>query len=310
MGFSIPRRSTDTRRVCVHHQVRQKQQNDPQYSFLFGGPDHPFYRWAMWCSLHNLNPDVPPMQQQQQLGDPVRRRHAKTLVEKLPLKGKEYSMWAVEGTSQRLNESLRRKHTYATNQPDSSSHGIRVLHTHTHTRGASGNSCCVADSDLIRVHVPVGAMAGHAAPTASSASAASAASAAASASASRHADDAAAADAPTIQQRRYGGGAGPSSPPGSSSGLQGASGGAPGRASGAGGCGAAQRGGQRAGGVGGRIPPGTSFSSRQSAVATVTSTKVLKKPLCDAALRPDLELPADFSLRHDGPFVVDTNNAC
>jgi len=72
-----------TRVACgATDQVRQKQQSDPQYAFLFGGPDHPFYRWAMWCKLHNLNPDVPPMQQQQQqqqLGDPVRRRHPKTL---------------------------------------------------------------------------------------------------------------------------------------------------------------------------------------------------------------------------------------
>jgi hypothetical protein len=88
MELEIIRRSTDTRCVWVHYQVRQKQQNDPQYAFLFGGPDHPFYRWALWCSLHNLNPDVPPMQQQQ-LGDPVRRGHPEnpSQADRFPLKG-------------------------------------------------------------------------------------------------------------------------------------------------------------------------------------------------------------------------------
>eukprot|EP00959_Pyramimonas_sp_CCMP1952_P126954 2655147-Pyramimonas_sp.AAC.1 len=40
--------------------VKMKQGSDPQYAFLFGGPDYPYYRWALWCQVYNLNRDVPP----------------------------------------------------------------------------------------------------------------------------------------------------------------------------------------------------------------------------------------------------------
>jgi hypothetical protein len=40
--------------------VRMKQGSDPQYAFLSGGPDYPYYRWALWCQVYSLNPGLHP----------------------------------------------------------------------------------------------------------------------------------------------------------------------------------------------------------------------------------------------------------
>lgn len=29
--------------------LREKQQNNPEFAFLFGGPDHAYYQWRTWC---------------------------------------------------------------------------------------------------------------------------------------------------------------------------------------------------------------------------------------------------------------------
>lgn len=39
--------------------MRQKQHDNPDYSFLFGGDGNLFYKWTLYCALHNLSPHTP-----------------------------------------------------------------------------------------------------------------------------------------------------------------------------------------------------------------------------------------------------------
>ena len=40
--------------------MRQKQRDNPEYAFLFGGDGATFYRWILYCKLNNLSPESPP----------------------------------------------------------------------------------------------------------------------------------------------------------------------------------------------------------------------------------------------------------
>lgn len=39
--------------------MRQKQNGNPEFAFLFGGEGSPFYRWKLYCTAHQLNPELP-----------------------------------------------------------------------------------------------------------------------------------------------------------------------------------------------------------------------------------------------------------
>eukprot|EP00462_Mataza_sp_D1_P017568 CAMPEP_0175173384 /NCGR_PEP_ID=MMETSP0087-20121206/32016_1 /TAXON_ID=136419 /ORGANISM="Unknown Unknown, Strain D1" /LENGTH=438 /DNA_ID=CAMNT_0016464675 /DNA_START=8 /DNA_END=1321 /DNA_ORIENTATION=- len=42
--------------------IQEKQQNNPDFAFLFGGPDHEYYRWRLWCMQNGSSEDM--LQQQ------------------------------------------------------------------------------------------------------------------------------------------------------------------------------------------------------------------------------------------------------
>lgn len=39
--------------------IKTKQQDNPEYRFLFGGENADYYLWVLYCSLHNLPWDQP-----------------------------------------------------------------------------------------------------------------------------------------------------------------------------------------------------------------------------------------------------------
>lgn len=39
--------------------IKDKQKNNPEYQFLFGGQDSDYYRWVLYCRCHNLPSDQP-----------------------------------------------------------------------------------------------------------------------------------------------------------------------------------------------------------------------------------------------------------
>lgn len=36
--------------------LQEKQQNNPEYSFLNGGPGGDYFRWRLYCAIYNLDP--------------------------------------------------------------------------------------------------------------------------------------------------------------------------------------------------------------------------------------------------------------
>lgn len=39
--------------------IKDKQKDNPEYQFLFGGQDSDYYRWVLYCRCHNLPSDQP-----------------------------------------------------------------------------------------------------------------------------------------------------------------------------------------------------------------------------------------------------------
>ena len=39
--------------------IKDKQRDNPEYQFLFGGQDSDYYRWVLYCGCHNLPSDQP-----------------------------------------------------------------------------------------------------------------------------------------------------------------------------------------------------------------------------------------------------------
>lgn len=39
--------------------IKDKQKDNPEYQFLFGGDDSDYYRWVLYCRCHNLPSDQP-----------------------------------------------------------------------------------------------------------------------------------------------------------------------------------------------------------------------------------------------------------
>lgn len=54
--------------------IKDKQKDNPEYQFLFGGQDSDYYRWVLYCRCHNLPSDQPP--QPQSL--PLQNAHVQT----------------------------------------------------------------------------------------------------------------------------------------------------------------------------------------------------------------------------------------